>query len=89
MSAEARAATLGREMEPELCRLQYAVGRVETCPGERCPFWADDACVFSAVGPDVFERPDVAQHLLELRRAMGDGQGRSLFYFLGRGNPRA
>jgi hypothetical protein len=22
-----------------LCRLQYAEGRIETCPGPGCPFW--------------------------------------------------
>jgi hypothetical protein len=81
-------------MEPELCRLQDAVGRVETCPGSRCPFWDDEACMFRAVGPDVFERPDVAQHLLELRTALQEegpgsaGPARRLFYLLEREKPR-
>ena len=77
---------------PVLCALQYAVGRVEDCPGGACPFWVAEhgeaGCVLADVASEIAPRPSVAQHLLELRHAL-DGarpgrepQERSLFYRL-------
>jgi hypothetical protein len=73
-------------MRGGLCTLQYAVGRVEPCPGARCPFWAIEgeggACVLAPVVREVDGRPALAQHLLELRRELDDakaGSGRPLF----------
>jgi hypothetical protein len=69
-----------------LCTLQYAVGRIEDCPGERCPLWLDDECVFATVTDEIERRPGLAQHLLELRLALVDDEpgGRCLFYRLPR-----
>ena len=78
-------------MEHGLCRLQDAAGRVEACPGESCPFWdsGQGACIFVPLAADVSGRPDLAQYLLELRRALDetpdapdDAGGRTLFYRL-------
>ncbi len=54
-----------------LCRLQYAAGRVEACPEERCPFWEPGGAVIE--GRCVFERldlpgsPKLAAWLLRIR----------------------
>lgn len=32
-------------METRICQLDYAAGRRRACPGDTCPFWADDHCV--------------------------------------------
>jgi hypothetical protein len=69
-----------------LCTLQYAVGRIEDCPGERCPFWLGDKCLFAGVVDEIERKPSLAQHLLELRLALASAAseppGRSLFYRL-------
>jgi hypothetical protein len=72
-------------MEQRLCRLQYEVGRVETCPGARCPFWESTSCVVDGV--DVAGRSDLATWLLGIRGSlerarMRDDQreARRLFY---------
>jgi hypothetical protein len=75
-------------MDEALCTLQYGVGRVERCPGARCPFWVGDRgelrCVLAPIAYEIRGRPELAQHLLELRRKLDDGRaaGRSLFYRL-------
>lgn len=78
-------------MDHGLCRLQDAAGRVETCPGESCPFWdpAQGACIFVPLAADLSGRPDLAQYLLELRRTLdetpaspADEGGKALFYRL-------
>ena len=33
------------DMEPRLCRIDSALGRVTECPREACAFWSDNACV--------------------------------------------
>ena len=76
-----------------LCTLQYAVSRVEDCPGSGCPFWlADDAqagCVLAGVEAEIAARPSVAHYLLKLRLdldrarvAQREPAPRSLFYRL-------
>ena len=80
-------------MNSGLCTLQYAVGRIESCPGERCPFWdATDfevGCVVAPIERHLLEQPVLAQHLLEVRaeldRARSDAEQeetRTLFYRL-------
>lgn len=57
-------------MSQALCTLQSAVGQVEPCPGERCPFWDEGTppgCVVALVESELLERPHLARHLLELR----------------------
>ena len=76
------------------CALQDAAGRVEACPGESCPFWEEGGavleggCAIERLSLDLARRPELAQYLLEIRlgldRARRGGDGRSLFYRLGR-----
>ena len=64
-----------RGATPTLCSLQFAVGRVEACPGEPCPFWepggaiVDAGCAVERLGlaAELDDRPDLAEYLLELR----------------------
>ena len=79
-------------MTSGLCTLQYAVGRTESCPGERCPFWEEAVeigCVVSPIERQLLEQPALAQHLLELRADLDRArhgseqkEGRRLFYRL-------
>lgn len=76
------------------CALQDAAGRVEACPGEGCPFWEEGGavleggCAIERLSLDLARRPELTQYLLEIRlgldRARRGGDGRSLFYRLGR-----
>ena len=75
-----------------LCTLQYAVGRTESCPGKRCPFWEEEVevgCVVAPIERQLLEQPALAQHLLELRTNLDQArhgseqeEGRRLFYRL-------
>ena len=72
-------------MEQRLCKLQYEVGRVETCPGARCPFWESTSCVVDGV--DVAGRSDLAEWLLRIRTSLDrarmhddEREARRLFY---------
>jgi hypothetical protein len=64
-----------RGATPKLCSLQIAVGHVEACPGEPCPFWegggavVDPGCAVERLGltAELDSRPDLAAYLLELR----------------------
>ncbi len=56
--------------QPLTCRLQSALGRVETCPGAACAFWDRDTrlgghCAIDEL--DLAGRPDLAEWLLRLR----------------------
>lgn len=56
----------------DLCPLQYAASRVETCPGERCPFWESDVrgepgCAVTRLGIALEEEPKLVAFLLRLR----------------------
>lgn len=78
--------------EAKLCTLQYAQGRVETCPEAACPFWevfrnaSGGACAFERVDFEIAQRPDVARLLLELRTSLdaprADPGERRLFHRL-------
>ncbi len=56
---------------PRLCSLQFALGRVETCPKEACPFWEPGGAVLEGrcalEGMDLSNEPELAALLLELR----------------------
>lgn len=79
-------------MNGGLCTLQYAVGRTEICPGERCPFWEEEVevrCVVAPIERQLIEQPALAQHLLELRADLdrarhgrAKDESRRLFYHL-------
>ena len=81
-----------RTLEPTvLCRLQDAAGRVEACPGARCPFWAagggvlPSVCAVERLQLDLTGLPELAHSLLKLRRSFdrgADAQTRPLFYRL-------
>ena len=79
-------------MSEGLCTLQYAVGRTERCPGERCPFWEEEVeigCVVAPIERQLIDQPALAQHLLELRADLDrarygseEVESRRLFYHL-------
>jgi hypothetical protein len=84
MRGRLRGETIGA-MEQRLCRLQYEVGRVETCPGAPCPFWESGSCVVD--GLDVSGRLDLAAWLLRIRSSLDrarmredEQEARRLFY---------
>lgn len=52
------------------CTLQAAIGRFERCPGASCPLWDDGKCLFEDTKAELFARPCVAEHLLELRESL-------------------
>jgi hypothetical protein len=60
-----------RITDPGLCRLKAALGEVQKCPEEACPFWEpggavlDGRCAFERV--DLPSHPDVATLLLRIR----------------------
>src|SRR5205085_603 len=64
--------------ERRLCRLQYAAGRIEACPEDRCPFWdpggvvLDGRCSIEHV--DLHANADVVHWLVELRTALKTAQ---------------
>jgi hypothetical protein len=81
------------ETHEALCKLQYALGRVERCPEDRCPFWEPGGaalagrCAIERL--DLAERPEVADWLIRLRRQLEtakskgeESEARSLFYRL-------
>jgi hypothetical protein len=79
-------------MTEGLCTLQYAVGRTERCPGERCPFWEEEVevgCVVAPIKRQLIDQPELAQHLLEIRADLDRAhhgseqvESRWLFYHL-------
>jgi hypothetical protein len=75
-------------MEARPCELQDAAGRVERCPGSRCPFWELDAgggdCIFARSDHEFRGRPELAHLLLGLRHTLRPGPPavRSLFSLL-------
>jgi len=81
------------ETHARLCRLQYALGRVERCPEARCPFWEpggaalEGRCALDRI--DVDGRPDIASWLIRIRTELDpakvgteERQVRRLFYRL-------
>ena len=67
--------------EPRLCELQYAAGRVEQCPGERCLYWTEEACTLAPLKGDIGANPDLVAFLLSLRNRLG-GAVSSIFGLL-------
>ena len=79
---------------PQLCRLQDLANRVEACPGSACPFWEEGGavlvggCVLARLRLELRSKPDLVQHLLELRPRLDRERGTSerenwdLFYQL-------
>lgn len=63
------------EDEPKLCALHLSLGYIAECPGAWCPFWeqggavAPAGCRLERLGLDLSD-PGLAQHLLDLRRAL-------------------
>jgi hypothetical protein len=81
----------GKPEEMKACALQDAVGRVEACPGVRCPFWDAQGigCVIAPVELELPRQPALAQHLLALRTQLDSARRetqsaaeRRLFYRL-------
>jgi hypothetical protein len=53
------------------CQLEAAAGREVDCPGDPCPFWADDACVIAGLRADLGDRPDLVRLLARIREDLG------------------
>jgi hypothetical protein len=68
-----------RSGEPRRCPIEGALGRVEFCPQEQCPFWDGAAgagtCVFDPV--DLAGRAAVARWLHDLRAELELGTVRA------------
>ena len=84
---------MGIEHTTRLCTLEAAVGKVEACPDDACPFWEPGGAAL--VGRCAFEELDVAADaglatwLLELRERLASAEStvgadaaRSLFCHL-------
>ena len=97
MLAPAIATRTARSCEADvpLCTVQYAAGRVEVCPGPRCPFWEEGGavipagCLLQRLGLDLEHRPELVHALLQLRRKLDqalsredEDEARSLFFRL-------
>jgi hypothetical protein len=66
-------------MELNLCELSHAAGRVEKCPAERCPLWADDRCTIAGLRADLEGNAGLVEFLLELRSSLTPPEPRSVF----------
>jgi hypothetical protein len=87
------------ESHEALCKLQYALGRVERCPEDACPFWEPGGaalagrCAIERL--DLAGRTDVAEWLIRVRKRLEtakskdeEKEARSLFYrLLNTGDP--
>ena len=62
-----------------LCELSKAAGRDERCPGEACPFWADDRCSVAGLKADLACNAGLTDLLLELRDDLKAQSPRSTF----------
>ena len=58
-------------MEPRLCRIDSAMGRVTECPREACAFWSDNACVLSGLRADLTTTPGLPELMFGLRERLG------------------
>ena len=58
-------------MAIDRCQLEAAVGNDVDCPGEPCPFWADDACIIAGLRADLGDKPDLAHLLTRIRNDLG------------------
>jgi hypothetical protein len=58
-------------MEPHLCRIDKALGRERSCPGEPCPLWDDAACAVAGLRADLDASPGLPELLLRIRQELG------------------
>ena len=58
-------------METRICQLDYAAGRQRACPGDTCPFWADDRCVVAGLWADFGTNPGLVELLQGIRTDLG------------------
>lgn len=66
--------------------LQYAAGRVESCPAGRCPFWESGGAVLAGgcavesvgLGLELETNPRLAHWLLRVRTRLDTGDARLL-----------
>ncbi len=69
---------MGSERTTRLCTLEAAVGKVEACSGDACPFWEPGGaalggrCAFEAL--DVTADAALAAWLLELRERLASAE---------------
>lgn len=77
--ADARCGKEAPAMEPIVCELSHAAGRVEDCPGARCPFWADARCAIAGLRSDFERNPALVEVLLDLRADLAGQEPRSMF----------
>jgi hypothetical protein len=69
---------MGSEHTTRLCTLEVAVGKVEACPGDACPFWEpggaalDGRCAFEEL--DVTADEALATWLLEIRERLASAE---------------
>jgi hypothetical protein len=54
-------------METRLCQLDYAAGLHKKCPGDTCPFWADDRCAIAPYWEDFATDSRLVEILSRLR----------------------
>jgi len=63
----------------KVCAIRLTVGRVEACPGPRCPFWEtgeislEPGCALERLGL-ALDRPDLAEYLLGVRTALEEAR---------------
>lgn len=79
------ATRIEERIDAKLCLLQYAAGRVESCPAGRCPFWESGGAVRAGgcavenvgLGLQLETNPRLAHWLLRVRTRLEDtGSGR-------------
>jgi hypothetical protein len=66
------------------CLLQRALDGYEGCPGDACPFWADERCGVGGLRADIATNPEFAALLLDLRAQLMGGEGWRIFRRVGR-----
>jgi hypothetical protein len=57
-------------MGPRICQLEYAAGRTRKCPGDTCPYWADDDCAVGRYWAEVAGNRELTELLLDLRERL-------------------
>jgi hypothetical protein len=58
-------------MTPQACRIQDALGKLEPCPGEPCPFWEGKRCLVAGLRVDLGRTPGLPDFLLRIRNELG------------------
>jgi hypothetical protein len=57
-------------MEPRMCQLDYAAGQTRRCPGDTCPYWADDECAVGSHWAAFADNRELMELLLDLRERL-------------------